>query len=178
MYVCIAPWILIQEEILRNPTLILIRGSPTAPKTSMVWPLHDYPFFSSPHLTNNDLPSELSVSAVVQVPRLCFSDCLCIDQIILPGGKKSGQLHHQLWGCFGICSSSVHLLTPYLPEQKTGGAPSLQRSRTPSRALRFGCNELSVCGPLKFRSLYHSPWRAGIGDGPLGGSLDYMRYWR
>lgn len=88
MYVCIAPWILIQEEILRNPTLILIRGSPTAPKTSMVWPLHDYPFSSFPQLTNNDLPSELSVSAVVQVPRLCFSDYLCIDQIILPGGKN------------------------------------------------------------------------------------------
>lgn len=88
MYVCIDPWILIQEEILRNPTLILIRGSPTAPKTSMVWLLHDYPFFSSPYLTNNDLPSELSVSAVVQVPRLCFSDCLCIDQIILHGGRN------------------------------------------------------------------------------------------
>lgn len=84
-------------------------------------------------------------------------------------GKKSG--HRQLWGCFGICSSSVHLLTPYLPEQKTGRAPSLQRPRTPSRALRFGCNELSVCGPLKCRRLNHNPWCAGIGDGPLGGSL-------
>lgn len=177
MYVCIAPWILIQEEIHRNPTLILMRGSPTAPKTSMEWPLRNYPFSSSPHLTNTDLPSELSVSAVVQVLRLWFSDCLCIDQIIFPGGKNLDNFTSSFGGALeSVPPQFTYLLLIFLSKRQAD-RPHSRDPETPSRALHFGCDELSVCGPLKFRSLNRNPWHAGTGDGPLGGSWDYMRHW-